>query len=189
MSEMTSPIVFCDTESTGLLPDDEVWEFAGRRRDPDGTVQDLHLFIEHDKNKAELLPPSFYHDYRARYPHDPARFEERSTTYAASQLIQQFTAGCHIIGAVPSFDTIKLSEMMRRHRLEPKWHYHLTDIENVILGYLAGRGQLIDPPWKSDALSRAVHVEPTDFHRHTAMGDVLWVEAQWDAVMRVTADV
>ena len=39
------------------------------------------------------------------------------------------------------------------------------------------------PPWSSDGLSSAVGVDPEQFERHTAMGDVRWVMAQWDAVM------
>lgn len=39
------------------------------------------------------------------------------------------------------------------------------------------------PPWDSEAVSRAVGVNPDDFERHTAMGDVRWAMAIYDAVM------
>jgi hypothetical protein len=40
-----------------------------------------------------------------------------------------------------------------------------------------------DPPYHSDSLSRAVGVEPPgDGVRHTAMGDVRWCVALWDAI-------
>lgn len=39
------------------------------------------------------------------------------------------------------------------------------------------------PPWKSDALSRAVGVDPEQFDRHTALGDAYWAKAIYEAVM------
>ncbi len=178
---MNSPICFLDCEATGLGPDDEVWEFAGRRRNPDGSTDELHLFIEHDVRKAQHLPSSFYRDYLDRYPERPSI--DRVSALGASRRIQKFTLGAHIIGAVPSFDTEKLAKMMRGFGFEPKWNYHICDVENVIVGFLAGKGELMPPPWNSDVLSRAVGVDPARFARHTAMGDVDWVEAQWNAVM------
>ena len=41
-------------------------------------------------------------------------------------------------------------------------------------------------PWNSDTLSNAVNVDPERFDRHTAMGDVRWVMAQYDRIMAVT---
>jgi hypothetical protein len=76
---------------------------------------------------------------------------------------------------------------LRPARIPDPWHYHLIDVENLVAGYLAARGELIPPPWKSDQLSAAVGVDPNDFGRHTAMGDVLWTRAQWDAVMGARA--
>lgn len=171
-------IAFIDTETTGLGPDDEVWEFAGRRRNADGTSEDLHLFIEHDTRKAQHLPVPFYRDYLSRF-----HWVNSDGTCAAASRIQKFTMGAHIVGAVPNFDTEKLARMMRAEGYEPKWHYHLIDVENLIVGYLASINAVPPLPWKSDNLSRAVHVDPDQFERHTAMGDVLWVEAQYDAVM------
>lgn len=170
---------FLDTETTGLGPDDEIWEFAGRRYG-DGDIQELHLFIEHDVRKAQYLPTPFYKDYTTRYP---GAWKSVTSASAASLKIQEFTLGAHIIGANPAFDAEKLAVMLRKYNLEPKWHYHLLDVENLILGYLLGRGEKVATPWKSEELSRRVGVDPADFQRHTAMGDVLWVEAQWAAVM------
>ena len=85
---------------------------------------------------------------------------------------------------------------MRKAGVEPSWHYHLIDVENLIVGYMRGKmpslpsvtwpafASLTKPPWNSEDLSRAVGVDPDYFKRHTAMGDVLWVRAQYDAVMR-----
>ncbi len=176
-----SPICFVDTEATGLRPDDEIWEFAGRRRNPDGTTDELHLFISHATHKAQHLPTSFYQDWLERYPHRDYKLCVDQTV--ASREIQAFTLGATIVGLVPSFDTEKIAKMMRGHGIEPKWHYHIVDCENLIVGFLAARGNVLKPPWRSDQLSGLVGVDVTNYARHTAMGDVLWTEAMWDAVM------
>lgn len=173
-------IVFLDTETLGLDPDAPVWEFAAvRRLDPVGEVE-LHFTIQHDPARwLDGFPEEFLADYLNRF--DPA---EAWGEVAAVGAIHAITKGAHIIGAVPSFDTERLAKLLRRNSIEPEWHYHLIDVENVVVGYLAGRSELIPPPWKSDELSAAVGVNPDDYARHTAMGDVRWAMAQWDAVMR-----
>ncbi|WP_301119837.1 hypothetical protein [Mycolicibacterium fortuitum] len=209
-----SDIVFLDTECLGLDHDAPVWEFAAIRRtaidDGAGWREDrLHIFIEHEPEPwLSEMPEPFAKDYRERYNlvDDIPVFTE----YDAAEAIVDFLhAGGplgddpqpHIFGAVPDFDTTRLTRLLVRngfagvtrdariilqeqgmpHRLP--WHYHLTDIENVAVGYLAARGKLMAPPWKSDDLSRAIGINPEDFDRHTAMGDVLWVRAQWDAII------
>lgn len=179
-------ICFIDTETTGLSLDDDIWEFAAIRRNADGSEEELHLFIDHDSTKAEFLPISFFRDHKARCPNgwDGLTSQEGLTSQmSAAQQIQDITLGAHIVGAVPNFDTERLAKLLRRFRLEPKWHYHLCDVENLVAGYLAGRGELMSPPWRSDELSSAIGVDPSQFERHTAMGDVMWVRAQWDVVM------
>jgi len=71
------------------------------------------------------------------------------------------------------------------------WHYHLIDVENLAVGYLFGRHPVTqalkvpDPvlalPWDSDRLSEQVGVTPPTDERHTAMGDVRWAMALYDA--------
>ena len=97
---MTNPLCFLDTETTGVGADDEIWEFAARRHDASG-LHELHLFIEHDPVKAQQLPTQFYTDWLTRYPHE--QWKDRVGTHAAARQIQEFTLGCHIIGACPYF--------------------------------------------------------------------------------------
>jgi len=175
-------ICFIDCETTGLSLDDDIWEFAAIRLNGDGSELTEHLFLQHDERKAQFLPLSFFQDYKARFPVGADWTDVHALPFAA-EIIQNITLGAHIVGAVPSFDTERLAKLLRAQGLEPKWHYHLIDIENVVVGYLAGRGELMSPPWKSDDLSRAIGVDPEKFERHTAMGDVEWVKAQWDMVM------
>lgn len=175
-------LVFLDTETLGLDPDAPVWEFAAvRRLDPVGEVK-VEFTIHH--NPAHWLddfPEAFLADYLNRFNPYDAWCET-----VAARTIHRITKGAHIVGAVPSFDTERLAKLLRRNGIEPEWHYHLIDVENIVVGYLAGRGELIPPPWKSDQLSAAVGVNPDDYNRHTAMGDVLWSMSQWDAVMAET---
>lgn len=185
-----SDIVFMDTETLGLDIDAPIWEFAAIRRNGESGKDDarMHLFINHDPGSwLSDLPEQFATDYRQRFT--KAREASRITQPEnAATYISAFLAGRpHIVGAVPSFDTERISrQLLRPADIGDPWHYHLIDVENVVAGYLAGRGELFPPPWKSDQLSAAVGVDPEMFDRHTAMGDVLWTRAQWDAVIGVS---
>lgn len=174
-----SDIVFLDTETLGLNADAPIWEFAAVRCSPSGERTVAEIFISHHPGRwLDSFPAQFREDYENRFNPDLA-----FSGFEASQIIDDITRGAHIIGAVPNFDTERLTKLLRRNSIEPAWHYHLIDIENVVVGYLAAGGKLVSPPWKSDQLSAAVGVDPNDFQRHTAMGDVKWTMAQWDAVM------
>lgn len=206
-------IVFLDTETLGLDHDAPVWEFAAIRRQASGTETSLHIFIEHEPEPwLSEMPARFAADYRDRY--NLVDDIPVYTEYDAAEMIVDFLHDDdqppHIVGAVPDFDTTRLARLLVRnefagvtrcerialacqtmpHRLP--WHYHLIDVENLAVGYLAGRAAcgdfdaglaMPDLPWDSNALSRAVGVDPDRFDRHTALGDVRWVMAQWDAIM------
>lgn len=175
---MTDDIVFLDTETLGL-GDAPIWEFAAIRRQPDGTETVRQFFIRHDPYPwLDDLPDEFANDYVARF--NP---REALTVEQAAWHIHLATAGAHIVGAVPNFDTERLAKLLACNDIKPGWHYHLIDVENLAVGYLAARNDLWKPPWKSDKLSAAISVDPQEFPRHTAMGDVLWVRAQYDAIM------
>jgi hypothetical protein len=182
-----SALVFMDTETTGLALTDDIWEFAGIRREEDGTLTELHLFIDHDKHKCDQLPPSFLADHKARW----GTADSVSQEYAA-RAIDWFTRKAHIVGCVPNFDTERITLLLRRFGIKPQWHYHLIDVENLAVGFLAGRASqgdldaglaMPDLPWDSDALSAAIGIEPPTDARHTAMGDALWAMQIYDHVM------
>lgn len=182
-------IVFMDTETTGLDHEDEIWEFAAIRRDDEGNPIRFHAFVQHDVSKAENLPDSFRADHDARY--DPAA--ALSYRQFADLIRVVFVDRPHVVGCVPNFDTERLARVLRNHGTKtPPWHYHLKDAENIAIGYLRGlaffgdeqaRAALVNTD-DSDALSRACGVEPPgEGVRHTAMGDVEWAMAVYDAVM------
>lgn len=188
---MNAPLVFMDTETTGLSLDDDIWEFAAIRRDPDGTETEYHIFIEHDRSKCERLPLSFRDDHYNRYLDHKAYTPGQAAQYIADI----FRKGKpHVVGAVPNFDTQRIEHLVKREW--PRWpdgmgwHYHLIDVENLAVGYLAGRHAAgaeyhdrLAPPWKSVDLAAALGVTITDAERHTAMGDARWAMRIYDAVM------
>jgi hypothetical protein len=176
-------IVFLDTETTGLSLTDDVWDFAAIVREPGESDREVQTFIRHDEGKAEQLPEAFLADYRARYDHDLAL-----TGFQAARLIADLTSNkAHVVGAVPNFDTERLALLLRRYGIEPRWHYHLIDVENLAVGYLAGKGALIAPPWDSDELSARLGIVVPKEERHTALGDARWARDLYDAVMSVGA--
>jgi hypothetical protein len=184
--EAPRPLVFCDTETTGLGWHDQIWEFAAIRREPDGTERTFHTFVQHNLNLALALPDSFRADHDARY--DPTTAVRR---WAFADLLGEVFAGRpYVVGAVPNFDTERLARILADAGQLPLWHYHLRDVETLARGYLLGRASLGDldaglalgEADDSDALSRACGVEPPTTERHTAMGDVLWCKALHDAV-------
>jgi DNA polymerase III epsilon subunit-like protein len=173
---VTAPLVFLDTETTGLSLEDDIWEFAAIRRHPDGQEIRLHLFIDHDRAKCQQLPDAFLADHRARYR--ISRFLSRDFEHGR----------VHVVGAVPNFDTERIARLSTVNGLPVPWHHHLIDVENLAVGWLARDGYTdrdgrLAPPWESDDLSRAVGVEPPTTGRHTAMGDAEWARALYDHVM------
>ena len=192
-----SALVFMDTETTGLALTDDIWEFAGIRREEDGSQTDLHLFIEHDEEKCRYLPESFLTDHLARFPgHNQATSQHDAAHHIASFMGNQSGEGKpHIVGAVPNFDTERIARLMGTVNRKPQWHHHIIDAETLAVGYVMGqrsapavtRAHGIPLPWDSDQLSRLVDVEPPTDTRHTAMGDALWAMAIYDRVMGVTS--
>lgn len=185
-------IVFMDTETTGLAAVDHIWEFAAIRRNDDGSESTYHAFVEHDQVLANQLPEPFRADHDARYNAD----EALSLPQFVGLLRVVFAGRPHVIGAVPNFDTERLARILADAGHPPLWHYHLRDIENLAAGYLLGRRSARagvfgvrshDGSWPevwddSNELSHIVGVKPDQFARHTALGDVQWAVALYDAI-------
>lgn len=177
---MSSLICFLDTETTGLSLDDDIWEFAAIRREIDGTETAHQFFIEHNRSKCDKLPDSFKADHKLRFDLNIA-FTQKYAAYK----IHEITDGAHIVGALPSFDAQRMEILLGSNRIKSGWHYHLINIEDIAIGWLAAKGIQVGIPWKSDAVSLLCGVEPPDKERHTAMGDVLWVRHWYDKIMEI----
>ncbi|QLF84868.1 DNA polymerase III subunit [Gordonia phage BBQValindra] len=182
---ITGAVAFVDTETTGLGPLDEIWEFAAIIRCVDGTESTVHLHIEHDRDRAAELPERFFRDYSDRFGRDGMRPYTRA---GAASIISAALYGVHIVGVNPAFDVRLLERLLADAGIEPSWNYHLVDLSPVTVGVLLAAGERVDLPWKSDTLSARVGVPTTDeageplYARHTAMGDALWARDWFDAL-------
>ena len=166
---MSAPVVFCDTETTGLDPDrHEIWEVG--LIDRENREHQWWLPVSLGRADPMALKIGGFHD----------RYAEGKTTDATefARRFRDLTRGCHLAGAVISFDEERLRRLLRQHDECPMWHYHLVDVEALAAGRLRQ-----EPPWESDALSRALGVDPDDFERHSALGDARWAQALYAAVM------
>ena len=211
---MTAPSVFADTETTDIGPRRLAWELAMIRREPDGTRKELTTFIEVDLSDASPFALSVGRFYE-RHPlgqwlaGGPIRYVSQLempmapaqgyvTARDAALLWCRWTHGCHVVGAVPNFDTEVMGWAARSAGMIAGHHYHLADIENILVGYLRGKlatsttlddgerlrmERLATPPWKSDELFAEVGVSVPEDERHTALGDARGVERAWDVVM------
>jgi hypothetical protein len=103
---------------------------------------------------------------------------------SAAYLVAEFTHGAHIVGAVPNFDTEVLASLLRDVGFTPAWHYHLVDVENLAVGYLAATSRDVQPPWSSNELTARLGLPPVpEQDRHTALGDARWARAVYDRVL------
>jgi DNA polymerase III epsilon subunit-like protein len=181
-------IVFLDCETLGLEREAPIWEFAAIRLRGREIVDIRDFFVRHARRYGTAsLPESFAADYRARY-----RTEEARSETSAALGIQAITDGAIIAGSNPSFDMDRLEILLRSEGLTPGWHHHPLDIPSMVVGQVARSvaiaaddlvGDLkVALPWNSNQLSRRLGVDPDNFARHTAMGDVQWCLAQWRAM-------
>jgi hypothetical protein len=198
-----SRICFIDTETTSLRPDRRAWDVALIVRGGNGQDVEHQWFVEADDldlGNADPFALRIGHFYE-RHPN--ATTGERFTSGTDTerfvlQRVELLTRGAHLVGAVPNFDAEVLGTRMRAHGLLPSWHYHLIDVETLMVGWLAAAGEqgkrinldgTLALPWKSEDLSFACGVEPpSDDDRHTALGDARWARDMYDAVMGKGAD-
>lgn len=175
---MTAALAFVDTETTGLDPRmHEVWEIGLVLRDSEGVEVERHWQLPVDLGRADPMALSVGRFYE-RSIQGGGRDGELTPPHAFARHFAELTHGAHLVGAVPSFDDAFLKRLLRIFHQCPGWNYHLVDVENLVAGRLG-----LTPPWNSNDLSRAIGVDPDNFERHTALGDVRWAMALYDAVM------
>lgn len=194
---MSTPICFVDTETTGLDPDkhaiweiglitpdgeEHVWQFPVDEMTADpialniGRYWDRRWGTHNEINSVSAIYDA--HKPASRRKNFPDEGRALKPTPEWGRWFREKTAGCHLAGAVVSFDEERLRRLLRSLGVLSRWHYHLVDVEALAAGAL---GQ--QPPWDSNELSLAVGVDPEQFDRHTALGDARWAKAIYDAVI------
>lgn len=196
------PVVFVDTETTGLDPETERIFDLGII-EADGTEYEFHLQPEPEIVKAmhpKAVEVNRFHERTA----SPKWHWHPDQRALLDGTVRNLLEGRHIVGAVPDFDTRHLTATYKRWALPvPRWHYHLIDVEALAAGYLVGTFTAIQevgknpeadgptveeamraiPPWDSEALSLAIGVDPEEFDRHTALADARWAKAIYEVVL------
>jgi DNA polymerase III epsilon subunit-like protein len=201
MSYDPSKVAFIDTETTGLDPEHHVvWEIA--------VIVDGEEHVWQERLPRDWTAPG---DQPAWATVDPwvventgirERYNHETALHLADSMdrLVELTRGRHLVGACPWFDSERLHRTLLAlaayrgpEARQLPWHYHLIDVENLVVGYM--RGQYSDEPdeagptksdlpWKSEDLSRYVGVEPDDFKpKHSALADARWAKAMFEAVM------
>jgi oligoribonuclease (3'-5' exoribonuclease) len=186
-----TPLIFLDTETTGLQPDRHtVWDVAWttavhdtqrglliRRRSFEARVP--LTFIQRENADPVALTIGRYDDRGAS-----GLMEKEAVIAELTADVARIVEGTdckvpHLVGAVPSFD----HTMLCRNWLgwpgfgEGLWHYHLVDVEVLAAGRL-----MIAPPYNSSDLTTALGVIVDQESKHTAMGDVRWAVDMYAAV-------
>lgn len=171
-------VCFVDTETLGLDPDiNPMWEVG--LIDPQG--QEFHWFLQVPPRALAVAHPvaleigKFGERYSPEMAVDPVTF---------CLEFEDLTRGCHLAGAVVSFDEERLRRMFYDAGINPGWHYHLIDVEAMAVGALSVlRGYRLTLPWDSTGLSQLVGVDPDAYEKHTAIGDARWARDIYQAVV------
>lgn len=195
---MIEDVVFVDCETTGLDPDrHEIWEVACSWFGKNG-LRGAGSFAQTDDEDNR------WHEATWQLPVNLAladpfslkiggfydRYEPPLAVLSDfARNFERITRGKHLAGAVVSFDEERLRKLLKANGACPGWHYHLIDVEILAVGYLwgidRGDGGAADQlPYNSNQLSTAVGVDPEQFERHTALGDVRWAKAIFEAVLK-----
>lgn len=203
-------VCFIDTETTGLDPDrhaiwevalitpdgdEHVWQFPVDEMAADPFALNIGRYWERHwgtGNEVDVLDAIYHaHDRRSRRKNFPDEGRAIRPSSEWAHRFRDLTAGCHLAGAVVSFDEERLRRLLHSLGVLHRWHYHIIDVEALAVGYLAAKitasngaadPGLIGVPWQSDMLSAALGVTVNDEDRHTALGDARWARAIYDAV-------
>jgi hypothetical protein len=188
--DLACPLVFLDTETTGVHRGRRPWEIVIIRRTAHGQSR-LLLCVDIDDLDLSYADPIGLKISGFHKRHPQARLQPRyfPRVYRASQaatIVQQWTAGATIVGVVPRFDTECLADMLARQHLEPAWQPNLVDV--IALAKAAVTASGLQPETDFTTLSRQCGVKPpTPTQRHTALADARWAMRWYDKLKSLGA--
>ena len=207
-------LVFLDAETTSL--DDtrgEVWEIGAIVRDPGKPDAEYLWQIRPTLEAADpmSLRVGRYYERRVlemKAPGEAAEMVRPGSSdllskgeglrllgaAAVAEGLADLLAAAHVVGAVPDFDFRFLRKFMAQHNECWTAHYHLIDIEALVVGWLHNVTRvdwlneglsdgLLSLPWRSADLYRAVGVDPSKYEAHTALGDARLVRDVYDVII------
>ncbi len=156
-------LVFLDIETTGLDPFyHEVIEVGMIIADLDGTESSRIAFsmpFNQFRADAKALEVN---GYGVR---EFAPFMEQDE---GAKEVARATDGRIVVGNNVQFDLIFLRFHLKRHGLEPMWHYAPIELKSLIAGVMN-----LAPPWSTSMLTDRLGV-PMPKDRHSALVDAQW---------------
>lgn len=183
MANEASPLVFLDTETTGLHRERQPWEIAIIRRTDEGQRQ-LHLCIDVQDLDLDSADPagleiSGFHKRHPQVRLRPLQFPRVFRAAEAVSLIEEWTSGATIVGVIPAFDTECLTQMFASHGVSPTWNQDLFDVVTATAARIRDRGLMPDADYSNLSLQFGVKT-PSAGQRHTALGDAQWAMRWYD---------
>ena len=190
-----TPLLFLDTETTGLRPGRHTpWEIAWQIGFPtlDGEsitiapalsgeyfirLTDLELIVA-DRTALSIGKFEERYEWEKAVAPATALAALKESIKCARLFLGSNTVS--LVGAVPSFDHAMICGNWTGWPgfNEGLWHYHLVDVEALMAGALH-----LQPPWNSKELSSRFGIEVSKDREHTAMGDVMWAIDCYAAAM------
>lgn len=194
-NNVSVPLCFIDTETTGLDPHKRVvWELAMIRREPDGTEIPITLQVELTNREMAQADPEALKigGFEERY--DPIQAHSKRVVAA---YIREFTDGAHIVAACPDFDVHGLQGILDSVGELGQWDYHLIDVRTFAQGVFLtklGEGSVNDESWEFDwpaegtLMAEFLGVTLSEEDEHTAFGDADYVKRFYDAVVEYASN-
>lgn len=179
----STPLVFLDTETTGLHRERQPWEVGIIRRTDDGQRQ-LHLCVDVQDLDLESADPagldiSGFHKRHPQVRLRPLQFPRVVRAVEAVALVDEWTAGATIVGVIPQFDAECLTRMFLAHGTSPAWNPALVDVVSLTAARIRERGLIPDADYSNLSLQFGVKT-PSAGQRHTALGDARWAMRWYD---------
>jgi DNA polymerase III epsilon subunit-like protein len=150
--------LYLDTETTGLHDDSQVWNLAWILETNGQEVGRRDMLITHrDAPSVWVLKNTRYVERFTALDAYPVRLS------SAMMILEGYVRVCpgdtYLVGAVPSFDDYRL-----RRIGAPPWHYHLIDVETLVMGHFGLR-------WPPSLREIAERTGVVNARPHDAMSD------------------